>query len=318
MRRTRRRNLTLAVGLLVGAGLALAGNTPTAVGDYTYQPGGPCAPPTISSGVQTGLTNMGFETGSFSAWTVGRQVDGVAVTGSDAYSSPNEGAFMARLGDTYNDASDEQPAGPNELCQDFRVDQPFESFAYRIFTWDGDRSRDHFQYRVTVVQPDTGAILAFASGGGWGEPGALKNTGWQQATVDLRGHVGEVVRIYFDAGGGSGPNQGDRRPTWAYLDAPRDNSPKSIFLRAQPKKVKKGKRTNLIATVSPCPESVGDMVSFFRKTTQIGSIPADGGCTAKLRVKIKRKTKFFATVPTDQERLGGTSNTVTVKVKKPN
>jgi hypothetical protein len=312
MRRIKRRSVAVAIGLLGGAGLALAGNAPAAVGNYTYEPGGSCALPVLPSGVQTGLTNMGFETGNFSAWTVGREADDVSVTGADGFATPNEGRFMARLGSTYDSPDDNQPFGPNELCQDFTIDQPFESFAYRIFTWDNGEF-DHFQYRVTVVNPATGEILAFGSGGGFGESGDLNDSGWQQVSVDLRGHVGETVRIYFEAGG----SEDDQYPTWAYLDAIRDDSPKSIFLRAKPRKVKKGKRTNLIALVGPCPESVGDMVSFFRKNKQIGVVPTDGGCTAKMRVKIRKTTKFFATVPTDQQRAGATSNTVKVKVKKP-
>ena len=316
MRRMKRKGLAITVGLLVGAGMALAGNTPTAVGSYTYEPGGACADPAIPN---QGLTNMGFETEDFTGWRLGRVADDVSVTTNDGYSAPNEGQYMVRLGSTYGTAQGDQPPGPNELCQDFVVTEPVESFAYRIFTYDGD-FYDHFQYRLTVVDPMTGQVVAHVSGGGWGQGGELKNSGWQQITVDLSGLLGSTLRIYFDAGG----SFDESFPTWAYLDsasgdevsAPSERTSKSVALNANRRKVKKGKRVTLTARIAPCPESAGDVIEFFRAGVRIASLPTDGSCIATRRVRVRRTSLFSAESPADEGQLAGVSNNVRVRVKK--
>ena len=306
----------MVVALVIGGVLGLVGTSPVAVGTYTYEPGGACADPVIPN---QGLTNMGFETGDFTGWRLGRVADDVSVTTNDGYSAPNEGQYMVRLGSTYGTAGGDQPPGPNELCQDFVVTNPVESFAYRIFTYDGDFF-DHFQYRLTVVNPMTGQVVAQVSGGGWGEEGDLKNSGWQQITVDLSGLLGSTLRIYFDAGG----SWDEGLPTWAYLDsasgdeaaAPAERTPKSVALNASPRKVKKGKKTTLTGRITPCPQSAGDVIDFFRGGTRIGSLPTDGSCIATLRVRVRRSSRFSAESPADQDQLASASNSVRVRVKK--
>jgi hypothetical protein len=312
----KKRGPTVVLALAIGGVLGLVGISPVAVGTYTYEPGGQCADPAIPN---QGLTNMGFETGDLTGWRLGRVADDVSVTTADGYSAPNEGQHMVRLGSTYGTPSGDQPPGPNEICQDFVVTEPVESFAYRIFTYDGDFF-DHFQYRLTVVNPMTGQIVAQVSGGGWGEEGELKNSGWQQITANLSGLVGSTLRIYFNAGG----SWDEALPTWAYLDAASsgdssgasDLSAKNVSLTAHPRRVAKGKRTTLSARLSPCPQSAGDVVDFFRAGVRIASLPSDGSCIATHRVRVRRSAWFSAESPADQDQLAGVSNNVRVRVKK--
>ncbi|MEX0659974.1 MAG: hypothetical protein WD080_12650, partial [Egibacteraceae bacterium] len=162
----------------------------------------------------TGLTNMGFETGDFTGWTVGDVTDSVAVTGADAYTSPWEGEQMAVLGTPTDSAEVNQPLGPNEICQDFVVTQESEQFVFNVFTYDYT-GFDELRFDVAVTDPATGEVLAAYEQGAWGSGTALKSTGWRGVVVDLAGRVGETVRLTLSAGGTSD----SLYAFWAYLDS---------------------------------------------------------------------------------------------------
>jgi hypothetical protein len=91
--------------------------------------------------------------------------------------------------------------------------------------------------------------------------------------------------------------------------------PKSVALRAKPKKVEQGRKAKLTAVVAPCAGHEGDLVEFYRGSKKIASKASDGTCTAKLAVKMKKTAKFKAVSPQqDADHLAGTSNNVKVKV----
>lgn len=160
----------------------------------------------------SGLTNVGFETGDLSHWSVGPVVDAVEVVSSDGFlTAPFEGNFMARIGTP--DFSG-QPMGPNVLTQDFVVDQPEETFVYNIFTYDY-QGYDEFRYEARVTDPDTGEVLASFQQGAYGSGTELKTTGWRGAVLDLSGHVGETVRLTISAGG----TLDSLYNFWAYIDS---------------------------------------------------------------------------------------------------
>jgi hypothetical protein len=171
----------------------------------------------VPATVPSGLTNMGFETGNLTGWRTGTVVDYVGVTSTDSFTAPYEGSYMGRIG-TPNFSG--QTPGSNELCQDFVVSSATEAFVYNIFTYDY-QGFDHFSFKVTVTDPATGEILAAYNQGAWGSGTNLKTTGWKHVTLDLSSHVGQTVRLYFNAGGTSDTLYN----FWVYLDSAESGPP---------------------------------------------------------------------------------------------
>lgn len=83
----------------------------------------------------------------------------------------------------------------------------------------------------------------------------------------------------------------------------------SLTLRG-PKKVAKGKKAKLKASVQPCAGHAGETIELFRGKKKIASAMATGTCTATFKVRIKKTSKFRAVSP------AGTSNTIKVRVRK--
>ncbi|HVM16400.1 MAG TPA: HYR domain-containing protein [Gaiellaceae bacterium] len=187
------------------------GNSASASFTVTVVAANPCLLPATPN---AGLTNIGFETGDLSGWRTGIVAQGVAVTGADAFTSPYEGSSMARLGHAAGSASVNQPAGMNQLCQDFVVTNAVERFVYNVFTYDYT-GFDNFEFELRVVDPSTGAIIAAHDQGAWGSGTALKTSGWKGVELDLAAHVGQTVRLVLSAGG----TQDDLYSFWAYVDA---------------------------------------------------------------------------------------------------
>ncbi|WP_408895621.1 collagen binding domain-containing protein [Nocardioides sp. R1-1] len=161
----------------------------------------------------TGLTNMGFED-EMAGWTLGFQTEGISAVGADTFTSPWEGSKMARIGSTQPSDEEDQPEGPNIMCQDFVVDQAEETFAFNVFTYDYT-GFDELTFDVVVSSPDTGETLAAYQQGAWGEGTDLKTSGWRGVQLDLSGHLGETVRLTFRAGG----TRDNLYAFWAYLDS---------------------------------------------------------------------------------------------------
>ena len=97
------------------------------------------------------------------------------------------------------------------------------------------------------------------------------------------------------------------------LQPPKD--PKDLALKAKPKRVEQGKRTRLIATITPCnADTQGDLVQFRKGSKVLAEKASDSSCMARKRVKVRRKTSFRAFSPEDDDSLAATSKKVTVKV----
>jgi hypothetical protein len=91
--------------------------------------------------------------------------------------------------------------------------------------------------------------------------------------------------------------------------------PKQVALKAKPKKVEKGKRVRLKATVSPCAGHGGDVVDLFRGKKRIATKATTDACVAGFRVKMRKTARFRAISPQqDGDHLEGVSKKVKVRV----
>lgn len=92
-------------------------------------------------------------------------------------------------------------------------------------------------------------------------------------------------------------------------------TPKSVTLRAKPKKVEQGERSRLRAEVDPCAGHEGDVVEFYRRSKLIATKASNEACVARLKVRMRRTARFKAVSPQqDADHLAGTSNSVRVRV----
>lgn len=156
------------------------------------------------------LQNGNFETGDFTGWT---DVGGTyVVSAGDAYASPPEGLYMARLG------LDTDPGDywiVNHLNQSFDLTMgPLLSFDYNVFSWD-IAPYDDPGFLVLANGTDILRVAAPVDNPG---PDPY-STGWTSFQYDLSG-FGEPVEVAFYAGN-SGPGGGltdQWFQTWAYVD----------------------------------------------------------------------------------------------------
>jgi hypothetical protein len=95
---------------------------------------------------------------------------------------------------------------------------------------------------------------------------------------------------------------------------------KTVILKAKPRKVAAGRKTNLAATVLPCEGNEGDPIRFQRRRDQtwrtVATEASDQTCTATIKRKVIRTTRFRAMSPADEDSGAGTSNPVKVRVRK--
>ena len=96
-----------------------------------------------------------------------------------------------------------------------------------------------------------------------------------------------------------------------------DDGPR-VELKAKPRRVNKGEKTTLTATLTPC--EAGDQAQFQKKDGQSFSDlgapkDVDGGCQAKKKVMISKKSVFRAVGKDSGGGTIATSSTVTVKLK---
>lgn len=92
--------------------------------------------------------------------------------------------------------------------------------------------------------------------------------------------------------------------------------PKSVTLKARPKRVEAGEKTRLKAAVLPCAGHENDSVEFYRGARLIGTKVSDGACIARMKARVRNPSTFTAVSPQqDADHPAGTSNGVRVKVK---
>lgn len=96
-------------------------------------------------------------------------------------------------------------------------------------------------------------------------------------------------------------------------------TPKTVALRATPRRVLEGRKTHLSAAVSPCEGHEHEPVRFQRRRggawKTISTVPSDQACAARLDRRVRRTTRFRAVAPADEDHATGTSSVVKVRVR---
>jgi glucose/arabinose dehydrogenase len=87
-----------------------------------------------------------------------------------------------------------------------------------------------------------------------------------------------------------------------------------VGIRAQGRRVKKGKRAQITAWVSPCAGRRGEPVKLMRGRTHLGTRRLDRACTVRFRPKISRRTKFQAVIAEDANFLAASSRKLQIKI----
>lgn len=110
---------------------------------------------------------------------------------------------------------------------------------------------------------------------------------------------------------------GEMEPDWSA--GAQTKTPKELSLKSKPKKkVQRGKKVLLTATIAPCGHHAGMEVTFMRKKkggyAPFATKATGAECVAKVKRKTFQNTKFRATVAEDTDHLAAISNQVIVKV----
>lgn len=164
-----------------------------------------CSTPALAA---DNLINSSFEEDNLSGWALGEVSDGVEQVNAESYTYAYHGEKMVRLG---TPSTDNQNIGPNEIYQDFVVNDPNLRFTYNLFTYDID-GYDSFSYELTDLSNNS--EVASYSQSAWGDKAGLKCTGWKTVSLDVSRYVGKTLRLVISAGGTSDKTLA----TWAYID----------------------------------------------------------------------------------------------------
>jgi hypothetical protein len=125
--------------------------------------------------------------------------------------------------------------------------------------------------------------------------------------------VGGQPRGGGHTGGGGGGGDGGG----GTVRAAQGPEKKTLTLEASPKKVKKGKATDLKGTIAPCTEKTrNDVIEFKKGQETIATLAVDQLCQARLRRAVRRAADFQAFSPADSDSTEATSNVEKVGVKK--
>lgn len=94
--------------------------------------------------------------------------------------------------------------------------------------------------------------------------------------------------------------------------APRKSS--RVGIKAQGRRVKKRKRAQITAWVSPCGGRVGEPVKLWRGRVHLATRRLDRACSVRFRPRITRRADFRATVSEDANYVAATSRKLRIKL----
>ncbi len=87
-----------------------------------------------------------------------------------------------------------------------------------------------------------------------------------------------------------------------------------VGIRAQGRKVKRRKRAQITAWVSPCAGRRGEPVKLFRGRKHLATRRLDRACSVRFRPRITRRVTFRATVAEDANYVAATSRKLRIKI----
>ncbi len=87
-----------------------------------------------------------------------------------------------------------------------------------------------------------------------------------------------------------------------------------VGIKAQGRRVKKGKRAQITAWVSPCAGRRGEKVKLVRGRTSLGTRRLDRVCSVRFRPKITRRANFRALVGEDENYVAAASRQLRIKI----
>lgn len=185
------------------------------------------------------------------------------------------------------------------VAQDVTI--PAGAATLSFYLWLGAQSGNG-QDVFRVFMNDTEIFEVFESSTEYGS--------YKLVTLDVSTYAGRgaPVELSFDYLG-FGPGATNFSLDDVSLQAgPAGGGSGSVSLRG-PKKVTRGKKAQLTASVQPC-SAAGQTIDLFRGKKKVRTAVTDAACTAKFKVKIKRTSSFRAVSP------AGTSNKLKIRVRK--
>lgn len=196
------------------AGLPLSGNPYTVTvqagaGSFLSQPINVVAGADVFSDIVAGagpatpqtLKNGGFETGSFSGWTVGGSAPTPTITTAQVHS----GSYSALLGT----ASGRELTGDSWVAQTVHIQMPSGTTHATLGFWIWTASTDAagFDWQEAQLRDASGATLAGVM------KGATNDMAWKHIAFDLTPYNDRDVQLYFNV-----HSDGAGDLTWMYLD----------------------------------------------------------------------------------------------------
>lgn len=115
--------------------------------------------------------------------------------------------------------------------------------------------------------------------------------------------LGRVWRLAGDDGANACPGEDEKARAASF-----------IGIRAQGRKVRKGKRAQITAWVSPCAGRRGQPVKLMRGRAHLGTRRLDRACTVRFRPKISRRAKFQAVIAENVQYVAASSRKLQIKV----
>ena len=91
-----------------------------------------------------------------------------------------------------------------------------------------------------------------------------------------------------------------------------------IGVTAQGRRIKRGKRAQITAWVSPCAGRKGEPVKLWRGRKHVGTRHLNRACSVRFRPRITRRSNFRAWIAADANYVAATSRKLKIKIKRRN
>jgi hypothetical protein len=178
---------TSTLTLTVGSSAAAGTYTINVIGTGT---GGVVGNTTVSLTVSSASTNLivngGFETGTFSGWTAGGQIE-PTVTKAEAQS----GTYSALLGRT----TAPEVNGASQVYQAITIPSTASKVTLSFSYWPGTNDSLPYAYQDALILDIYGDVLATVM------DVSSNAKSWQEVTYDLTSYKGQTILVYFSVDG---------------------------------------------------------------------------------------------------------------------